>query len=54
MFLVSVAPFHLATYVSEIILKYPKVNFIVDFRDPWVGNKTSYGYYSLNEKRKIY
>ena len=50
--LVSVAPFHLATYVSEIILKYPKVNFIVDFRDPWVGNKTSYGYYSLNEKRK--
>tara|TARA_B100000768_G_scaffold103512_1_gene96229 strand:+ start:1054 stop:2292 length:1239 start_codon:yes stop_codon:yes gene_type:complete len=50
--LVSIAPFHLATYVSDIILKYPKVNFIVDFRDPWVGNKTSYGYYSLNEKRK--
>jgi len=50
--LVSIAPFHLATYISEIILKYPKVNFIVDFRDPWVGNKTSYGYYSLNEKRK--
>ena len=50
--LVSIAPFHLATYISEIIEKYPKVNFIVDFRDPWVGNKTSYGYYSLNEKRK--
>ena len=50
--LVSIAPFHLATYVSDIILKYPKVNFIVDFRDPWVGNKTSYGYNSLNEKRK--
>ena len=50
--LVSIAPFHLATYVTEIILKYPEVNFIVDFRDPWVGNKTSYGYYSLNEKRK--
>jgi len=50
--LVSIAPFHLATYVSDIILKYPEVNFIVDFRDPWVGNRTSYGYYSLNEKRK--
>ena len=50
--LVSIAPFHLATYISEIIFKYPEVNFIVDFRDPWVDNKTSYGYYSLNEKRK--
>ena len=25
--LVSIAPFHLATYISEIIEKYPKVNF---------------------------
>lgn len=50
---VSIAPFHLATYVSELIIKHPKVNFIVDFRDPWIGNKTSYGYYSLNDRRKI-
>jgi len=50
---VSIAPFHLATYVSELIIKHPKVNFIVDFRDPWIGNETSYGYYSLNDRRKI-
>tara|TARA_B100001287_G_scaffold237831_1_gene210982 strand:+ start:8293 stop:9540 length:1248 start_codon:yes stop_codon:yes gene_type:complete len=49
---VTIAPFHLATYISEIIHKYPKVNFIVDFRDPWVDNRTSYGYTSLSKRRR--
>ena len=51
--LVTIAPFHLATYVSEIINKYPKVNFIVDFRDPWVNNRTSYGYNSLGKRMSM-
>ena len=50
--IVTVAPFHLARIISEIIHKYPKVNFIVDFRDPWVYNETAYGYNSLSFKRK--
>ena len=50
--IVTVAPFHLARIVSEIIHKYPQVNFIVDFRDPWVNNETSFGYNSLSLKRK--
>ena len=50
--LVTVAPFHLATYLCELIPKYPEVNFMVDFRDPWIENQTSYGYYSLSDSRK--
>ena len=50
--IVTVAPFHLARIISEIIQKYPKVNFIVDFRDPWVNNETAYGYNSLSLKRR--
>ena len=47
--IVTVAPFHLATHISKIISDYPQCNFIVDFRDPWIGNKTDYGYYSLSK-----
>ena len=50
--IVTVAPFHLATHISKIISDYPKCNFIVDFRDPWIGNKTDYGYYSLSKLRQ--
>mgnify|MGYP000035104507 FL=1 len=49
---VTVAPFHLATHISKIIPNYPDCNFIVDFRDPWIDNKTAYGYYSLTESRR--
>ena len=50
--IVTVAPFHLATHVSNIISDYPNCNFIVDFRDPWIGNKTDYGFYSLSKFRQ--
>ena len=50
---VTVAPFHLATHISKIVSKYPECNFIVDYRDPWIDNKTSYGYDLLSESRKL-
>ena len=50
--IVSVAPFHMATYLCELIPKYPDVNFIVDFRDPWTHNKTAFGYFSMSNKRR--
>ncbi len=49
--IVTCAPFKLALWVSELIPKYPQVNFIVDFRDPWTNNFTSYGLNSMSEKR---
>jgi hypothetical protein len=52
--IVSVAPFHNAIHLIPLISKYRDVNFIVDFRDPWINNKTAYGYESLPKQRKDY
>lgn len=52
--IVSVAPFKLAFYLTEIKDAYPNVEFIVDFRDPWVTNRTSYGIESMNHSRFQY
>lgn len=51
--IVTVAPFHMATFISELIPRYPEINFIVDFRDPWLENQSSYGYYTISKKRQI-
>lgn len=51
--IVSIAPFHLSTFISDIISQYPEVNFIVDFRDPWLENESSYGYHTISKKRQI-
>ncbi|MEZ5050611.1 MAG: hypothetical protein R2766_13280 [Saprospiraceae bacterium] len=50
--IVSVAPFHLAVHVMELIPLYPRIKFIVDFRDPWTQNRTSYGFESLSMARR--
>lgn len=49
---VSVAPFKLSYFISKIIPKYPDIKFIVDFRDPWTTNETSYGFKYLSKKQK--
>lgn len=52
--IVTCAPFKLGLWVSELIAKYPKINFIVDFRDPWTNNLTAYGLSSMSKKRINY
>lgn len=52
--IVTVAPFHGAYFVSQLISKYPDIIFIVDYRDPWLYNKTAYGFESLSAKRKTF
>jgi glycosyltransferase involved in cell wall biosynthesis len=49
--IVSCAPFHMAYEVIKLKKKYPTVTFMVDFRDPWTNNKTSFGYTGLSKKR---
>ena len=49
--LVSCGPFKMASFFLSLKKKYPAVNFIVDFRDPWANNKTSFGYTSISSKR---
>lgn len=52
--IVTVAPFHGAYFISQIIHKHPHVFFIADFRDPWLNNKTAYGFESLSSRRQEY
>ena len=49
--LISVGPFRYAAYIAELKLKYPLVNFILDVRDPWANNKTSFGFETISKKR---
>jgi glycosyltransferase involved in cell wall biosynthesis len=49
--IVSCGPFKTAGFVIELKIKYPHVRFIVDFRDPWTNNKTSFGYTSISPQR---
>lgn len=49
--IVSCAPFKMAFFVIGLKKKFPNIQFIADFRDPWVNNKTSYGLYSMQNSR---
>ena len=52
--IVTCAPFKLAYWVSELIKSNPKVNFVVDFRDPWANNLTAYGFNEMSQERIDY
>lgn len=49
--IVTCAPFHCGYEIGRLKAKYPNVKFIMDFRDPWIANKSHYGFYQLNQKR---
>lgn len=48
--LVTVGPFQMAAEIIELKKVFPNVNFIIDFRDPWSNNQTSFGFSALNQK----
>lgn len=52
--IVSCGPYKMASFAIDLKLKYPKVNFIADFRDPWTTNETSFGYTSISSRRLSY
>jgi glycosyltransferase involved in cell wall biosynthesis len=52
--IVSGFPFHWQEIISGIIMNFPKVTFVADFRDLWLNNKICYGYSSLTTDRYEY
>ncbi len=49
--LVSCGPFHMAHELLELKRENPGLNFVVDFRDPWANNRTSFGFLTISKKR---
>jgi len=50
----SVGPFRSSFFLLELKREFPGVNFILDYRDPWTNNKTSFGFTSLTDERFKY
>lgn len=48
---VTVPPFRIGYYTSLLKLKFPQLNFILDYRDPWTDNKTFHGFMNLAPTR---
>lgn len=49
--IVSIPPFRLAYYSVLIKKKYPHINLIVDYRDPWTDNESFHGFKDISKSR---
>lgn len=50
----TIPPFRTACFLLELKEQFPQVNFMVDYRDPWVNNKSSFGFTNLKKDRFEY
>jgi hypothetical protein len=51
--IITCAPFRTAYELLKLKMQYPKVEFLIDFRDPWVNNKSHYGLYNMPIRRQV-
>lgn len=49
--IISCGPFRMTGALLQLKERYPQVNFILDFRDPWANNKTAFGFQSIGAAR---
>lgn len=49
--LITVGPFDYSYGILKLKEKHPDTKFIVDYRDPWTDNETSFGFESLTSER---
>jgi hypothetical protein len=47
----TIPPFRMAHILLELKSTFPNLNLIVDYRDPWTNNRTSFGFGSLESSR---
>lgn len=52
--IVSCGPFRMAAEIIDLKKEFKDVNFMVDFRDPWANNKTSFGFLTISDKQREY
>lgn len=52
--IVSCGPFRMSHVILQLKNKYPEVNFVLDFRDPWANNNTSFGFQTISPSRREY
>lgn len=50
----TIGPFRTAFFLLALKKEFPELNFILDYRDPWTNNKTSFGFTGLSRKRYNY
>lgn len=50
--IITGAPFNLFVYGASLKRKYPHLNYIADYRDPWL-TAPNYGMQNLSDKRKL-
>lgn len=50
--IISCGPFRFSNAILALREKYPKVKFILDFRDPWANNHTSFGFQTISSTRR--
>lgn len=50
----TVGPFRSSSFLLRLKHEFPQLKFIVDYRDPWTNNKTSFGFTTISPKRLRY
>ncbi len=48
----TIPPFRIGYYTSYLKLKFPQLNLIIDYRDPWTDNSTFHGFMHLSPSRR--
>ena len=52
--IITIPPFLLASHVLELKKYFPKIKFVIDYRDPWTENKSFHGFKNIKPSRLNY
>lgn len=52
--IVTIPPFLLASHVLRLKKHFPKIKFVIDYRDPWTENRSFHGFKNISSKKLDY